>query len=106
MSAVLLYVTTGTEAEAETIGRALVEARLAACANILPGMRSVFRWEGALQTGQECVLILKTVPALAARATAAVLAHHSYDCPCVLQLPVQDGNPDFLAWIAAETGSS
>ncbi|MEQ8344605.1 MAG: divalent-cation tolerance protein CutA [Sneathiellaceae bacterium] len=106
MTAVLLYVTTDSVAEAEAIGRALVEARLAACANILPGMRSVFRWEGEVQTGAECVLILKTQPALAARATAAVVAAHSYDCPCVLQLPVQGGNPAFLDWIAAETAES
>ena len=103
MDAALLYVTTESEAEAEAIGRQLVEARLAACANILPGMRSVFHWEGAVQTGEECVLILKTVPALVERATEAVRKAHSYDCPCVLVLPVQGGNRGFLDWIATET---
>lgn len=101
---VLLYVTTENEAEAERIGRTLVEARLAACANILPGMRSVFRWQGAVQTGAECVLVLKTRGELAEAATAAVTAAHSYDCPCVLVLPVQGGHRPFLDWIAAETG--
>lgn len=106
MDAVLLYVTAEDEAEAERVGRALVEARLAACANIIPGMRSVYRWEGRVQSGQECVLILKTVRALVGRATEAVKAAHSYDCPCILVLPVQGGNPAFLDWIAAETGSA
>ncbi len=105
MEAVLLYVTTEDEAEAEAIGRRVVEARLAACANILPGMRSVFHWDGAVQTGRECVLILKTRTDLAERATEAVKAAHSYDCPCVLQLPVQGGNRGFLDWIAAETAT-
>lgn len=99
---VLLYVTTENEAEAERIGRALVERRLAACANILPAMRSVFRWQGAVQTGNECVLILKTRRELAEAATAAVAEGHSYDCPCVLVLPIQGGHAPFLDWIAAE----
>lgn len=104
MDAVLLYVTTADEAEAERLGRAVVEARLAACANILPGMRSIYRWQGKIESGQECVLILKTRPELAQRAIEAVKAGHSYETPCTLVLPVQGGNPAFLNWIAAETG--
>ena len=95
--------TAGSEDEARRIGRELVLARLAACANILPGMKSIYRWEGELQEDQEVVLIAKTtgdrVPAL----TEKVRSIHSYDCPCVVTLPVAGGNPDFLEWIAAET---
>lgn len=99
----LLYVTTPNSEEAERIGGQLVEERLAACANILPAMTSVYRWQGALQKDHEAVLILKTRAELADRATARVLALHSYDCPCVMALDVAGGNPAFLDWITVET---
>ena len=100
----LIYVTASDEAEAESIGRRIVEERLAACANILPGMRSLYWWEGALETGAETVLILKTRRDLAEQAVERVKALHSYDCPCAIVLPVAGGNPAYLDWIGAETG--
>jgi periplasmic divalent cation tolerance protein len=99
----LIYVTASDNTEAETIGHAMVEERLAACANIIPGMRSLYWWEGRLETGAETVLILKTRRDLAERAVERVKALHSYDCPCALVLPIQAGNPAYLNWIGAET---
>jgi periplasmic divalent cation tolerance protein len=100
-----VYATASDEAEAERIGRTVVAERLAACANVLPGMRSVFWWQGKLEAGREAVLILKTsesrLPALIAR----VKELHSYDCPCIEALEVKDGNPDFLAWVERETNA-
>ncbi len=100
----LIYITTDGPEEARAIGRALVEARLAACANVLGPMTSIFRWEGAVQEGEEAVLIVKTTAALVDALTAKVRELHSYDCPCIVALPVDGGNPAFLDWITAETG--
>jgi periplasmic divalent cation tolerance protein len=101
---VLLYCTSASVAEAEAIAEKVVAARLAACANIIPGMRSVYWWQGKLEKGEEAVLILKTRADLVAAATAAVKAAHSYSVPCVLPLSVgEGGNPDYTAWLLAET---
>jgi periplasmic divalent cation tolerance protein len=85
------------------IGRALVEERLAASANALPGVRSVYRWKGTVQEAAEALLVVKTasdrVPALAAR----VRDLHPYELPAVVALPVVDGSADYLDWIAAES---
>lgn len=99
----LLYVTAGDANAAKALGRALVEARLAACANVLPAMTSVYRWQGALEEAREAVLIVKTRSELVERATAFLLERHDYDCPCVVALPLIGGNPAFLAWIGEET---
>lgn len=106
MSACLVYVTTSGEGEAETIGRAVVEERLAACANIIPGMRSIYWWQGQIDRGDEAVLILKTRAELVARLTERVKALHSYTVPCVVALPIQAGNTAFLDWIEAETAAA
>ncbi|MEE2971035.1 MAG: divalent-cation tolerance protein CutA [Pseudomonadota bacterium] len=103
MTQCLIYMTASNDAEARAIARILVQERLAACVNILAGMRSVYRWEGEIQEESEIVLIAKTrrdrVPALTDRVTEI----HSYDCPCVVAIPIDGGNPDFLDWIDAET---
>lgn len=103
MTAVFVYVTAGSEAEAAAIGRAVVEERLAACANILPVIRSLYWWDGAVQDSAEAALILKSTDAQAEALTARIRALHAYDCPCVVVLPITGGNPDFLAWLAEET---
>ncbi len=100
----LLYVTCASEAEAERVAEAVVGARLAACANIIPGMRSLYWWQDKLERGSETVLILKTRPDLVAAATAAVQAAHSYSVPCVLPIPTgPGGNADYRAWLAEQT---
>lgn len=103
MTACFCYITAGSRDEALAIGRALVEARLAACGNVLDGMTSVYHWQGAIEQANEAVLIVKTRAELVEPLTERVRALHSYDCPCVVALPITDGNPDYLAWIDAET---
>lgn len=103
MQGCMIYITTETEEEAERIASHAIEERLAACANIIPGMKSVFRWEGKIQTGEEIILILKSRMDLLGRITDRVAELHSFSCPCIVALPIADGNPEFLQWIEDET---
>ena len=103
MAQSLVYMTTESAAEAERIGRALVAERLAACVNIIDGMRSIYWWEGEIQQSGEAILIAKTRAALVDKLTARVGELHEYDCPCVVSLAIDGGNPAFLDWIDAET---
>jgi len=103
MSYRFVYMTTGSREEARRIGRTLVEERLAACVNILDGMQSLYWWDGAVQDGQETVLIAKTRTVLLERLTERVRGLHSDRCPCVVALPIEGGNPAFLQWIGEET---
>lgn len=103
MNFCFVYVTAGSADEARKIGRVLVEERLAACANIIDGMHSIYRWEGDIQEDAECVLIAKTREAHVAALIERVKALHSYSCPCIVTLPVLGGNPDYLAWLESET---
>ena len=98
-----VYITTESLDEALAIGKALVEERLAACANVLEGVHSIYWWQGAVQEDREALLILKTRAALVDRLIERVKALHSYDCPCVVALPIEAGNPDYLAWVEKET---
>lgn len=99
----IVYVTCGTVNEALKIGDAVVRERLAACANVIEGMRSLFWWEGEVQEETETVLLLKTRAENVPDLTARVRALHGYDVPCVVEIPLGRGNPDYLAWIAAES---
>ena len=103
MSAVWLYLTAAERGEAEAIARTLVEERLAACANVLGDIRSFYWWEGEVQDEPEVAFVAKTRPELVDAVVARVKEMHSYSCPCVVALPIAGGNPDFLAWIEAET---
>jgi len=98
------YVTTKDQTEAEAIGRMLVEKRLAACVNIVPGMQSIYRWKGAVETSQECVLILKTTEKQQEKITTVIKALHSAECPCVVFLPLEGGHEPFLKWIGENVG--
>jgi periplasmic divalent cation tolerance protein len=100
---VFVYTTYPSIVEAETAGRALVEQRLAACVNILPGMVSHYRWEGRVERGEEVVMLIKTRAALAERVRAAVKATHSYTTPAILVLPIESIDQTYLAWLLAET---
>jgi periplasmic divalent cation tolerance protein len=101
---VFIYVTAPSAEQAKSIGRTLVEERLAACVNILEGMTSFFWWEGKIDEGHEAVLIAKTRAPLCDAVVDRVRALHGYSCPCVVALPLVGGNPAFLEWIASETG--
>jgi periplasmic divalent cation tolerance protein len=104
--AVLVYVTYPDVEAAERTGAALVESGLAACVNILPGMVSIYVWEGARQRDAEAVMIVKTRAALADRVVAETLQRHPYDTPAVLVLPVEGGSPRYLDWIFGQTADS
>lgn len=103
MPQTLVYVTASSRDEALTIARVAVEERLAACANVLSPITSIYWWEGKVQEEGEVSFILKTRADLVPALTARIKALHSYTCPCVVALPISAGNPDFLAWIDAET---
>lgn len=103
MSQRFIYVTTSNKEEARRIGRALVESRLAACVNILDGMNSMYWWEGKVQDEFETVLIAKTREELVEPLIEKVKGLHGYTCPCVVALPIVQGNPAYLDWIDSET---
>ena len=103
MSAIFAYITTADRDEAHRIGKALVESRLAACANILPDMHSIYRWEGRLEEARECVLIVKSDAHQAEAIVRKVRELHGFACPCVAIFPVTGGNPDYLDWIRRES---
>ena len=100
----MIYVTTKDSDEARRIGKHLVQNQLAACVNIFDQMNSIYVWDGKLQDDHEAVMIAKTVEDKVPSVIEAVRQLHSYTCPCVLALPVGDGNPDFLAWISEQVG--
>jgi periplasmic divalent cation tolerance protein len=101
--AVFVYTTYPSIVEAEAAGRALVGRRLAACVNILPGMVSLYWWQGKIDRGDEVVMIIKTRASLVEPVRAAVRQMHSYSTPAILVLPVEHVDPDYHAWIVAET---
>lgn len=103
MSVAFVYVTAATPEEAAAIGRDCVGERLAACANVLPGITSIYRWQGKVEEATELALILKTKVELIDALTARIKAIHSYECPCVVALPVAGGNAGFLDWVRQET---
>ena len=103
--AVFVYTTYPSLVEAERAGRSLVERRLCACVNILPGMVSYYWWQGALERGDEVVMIIKTRAALADAVRAAVKEMHSYTTPAVLVMPIESVDADYEAWIMRETAS-
>ncbi len=98
----MVYITCGSRDEATAIARAIVGERLAACANILDAMRSVYWWEGKVTEDEETVLIFKTSAEKVRALTERVVALHSYDLPCVVEIPLGGGgNAAYLDWIAA-----
>jgi periplasmic divalent cation tolerance protein len=101
--AVFVYTTYPAIVEAEAAGRTLVERRLCACVNILPGMVSLYWWQGKIDRGDEVVMIIKTRASLAEAVRAAVRQMHSYTTPAILVLPIESVDPDYHAWIVAET---
>jgi periplasmic divalent cation tolerance protein len=101
--AVFVYTTYPSLVEAEKAGRAVVEKRLCACVNILPGMVSHYWWDGAVERGEEVVMIIKTRASLSGEVSAAVKAMHSYSTPAILVLPIESVEETYLRWILAET---
>lgn len=98
-------VTCENQAQAEKVARGLLDKHLAACVNILPGAKSLYWWQGKIEETAECVLIIKTREANLGDLTAEVKRLHSYSVPEVIAFRIEGGNPDYLRWLADETGS-
>jgi periplasmic divalent cation tolerance protein len=101
---VLVYTTFPDETTALAVGEALVRDKLAACVNVIPGMRSVYAWKGAVEQGAEVVGIVKTREGLEEAVRAALKERHPYETPIVLFIGVSGGDQDTLDWLMAETG--
>ena len=101
--ACLLYVTTGNLEEAQHIARELLQEQRIACANVIPGMRSYYTWQGQMEEEQECILLLKTRMSLQAAVRARVAELHSYEVSAILTISLADGHVPFMDWIAEET---
>lgn len=99
----ILYVTCPNESSAEKISLILLNERLVACSNILPGMKSTYWWQGKIETAQEVVLILKTRKSLFQNCSKIIKDNHPHSTPCILEIPIMEGNPDYLYWLSAET---
>lgn len=99
----LLYCTCPDADTASRIARALVESRLAACVNIVPGLRSFYRWQGAIQDEAECLLLIKTQAARIAPVTESIRALHPYELPEVIAVPVVAGLAPYLDWVRDST---
>jgi periplasmic divalent cation tolerance protein len=99
---IVVFTTCASAPEAETIARALVEKRLAACVNILAGARSIYRWRGAIEDGAEVLLVIKSRRDLFDELRSEIEKLHSYETPEVLALEVTAVSPAYLAWLDAE----
>lgn len=100
---VVCFSTAASVEEAEKIAKALVEEQLAACVNLFPGVRSIYRWQGQVEDGAEIFLVIKTQRHLVDALIRRVRALHSYSVPEVIALPIVAGSPDYLAWLADST---
>lgn len=91
---------------AHALAARLVEARVAACVNILAPCRSVYRWQGVVEDASEVPLLIKTTAARYAALEAEIRAHHPYEVPEVIAVPIVQGLPEYLSWVAAETDTN
>ena len=97
----VVFCTAGSEVEAAGIARALVDRRLAACVNVLPGVNSTYRWQGVVRTDAEWLLIVKTSRDRFEEVRVAIRELHSYEIPEIVMLDIEDGDAAYLAWIDA-----
>lgn len=102
--AIVIFVTASSEEEARTLARKLVDSRLVACANVVPGLQSLFHWKGNVEEAKEVLLILKSRAELFDRVEQRVRELHSYEVPEIIALPILQGSAPYLAWINEETG--
>jgi periplasmic divalent cation tolerance protein len=100
---VTVFCTCGSEEEGVRIARLLVEGRLAACASLIPGVRSIYHWQGAVEDSAEVLLVIKTRRQLFESLRKAIEGAHSYQTPEIIAVPVVDGAPAYLEWLDHET---
>lgn len=103
--AVFVYTTFPSVVEAEDTGRNLLEGGVAACVNILPGMISYYRWQGAIERAEEVVMIIKTRASLAEDVRVIVKQMHSYSAPAILVIPIESVDQTYFEWLLAETAA-
>lgn len=103
---VVVFVTVGNSEDAARIGRAVVEERLAACANIIPQIRSLYWWKGEICDEQETLLIMKTPSSMFPTLKQRVRELHTYELPEIIAMPVSEGLPEYLDWVAGSTGKN
>lgn len=104
MNAILIYVMTGNKSEAEKIAAHLLERNLVACANLYDGVSSMYCWQGKVEKGQECAMIVKTTAERFEDVEAEIVKLHSYECPCIVSWTLEKGHSPYLEWIADNTG--
>ncbi len=102
-SEVVVFVTAATAEQAERLGRIILESRLAACVNVLHGIRSIFRWEDKINVENECLMLIKTTLERYPELEAVIRRHHSYTIPEIIALPVIAGSAPYLGWVRDET---
>ena len=102
--ALVVLCTAPTVEVAAALARALVEARLAACGNVVPGLRSIYRWQGRVEDQPEVLLVLKTTRERLPALRDELVRRHPYEVPEVLALPVEAGSGTYLEWLAAQVG--
>ncbi|MCE3233270.1 MAG: hypothetical protein K0R98_1527 [Rickettsiaceae bacterium] len=95
----VIYITHGSKIEALQLSTALVNENLVACANIIENMTSIYKWDGQIKQEAEAIIIAKTSDNLVASVIKRAKELHSYDCPAILSIKVDDGNKDFLKWV-------
>lgn len=96
---ILMHCTTPDLGSGEVIAQALVEEHLAACVNFLPGVTSIFRWEGKVEREQECLLIIKTTESQFEKVKECILARHPYDVAEIIAMPITHASADYLKWL-------
>ena len=99
MNFFLTYITTKNEKEALTLANLAIQKNLAACGNIFPNMKSIYKWQNKLQNDNETLLILKTNSNKYPLLEKLILEKHSYEVPCILKIPISDGNKEYLKWV-------
>ena len=102
MEPVLLYITASNREEAISLSHELVNDRLVACANIVDHALSLYWWQGQIEHNPEALILAKTLASHVGHVTAMVKKLHSYDCPCVVAVPILGGNPDYIKWLRGE----
>ncbi|MEM5812337.1 MAG: divalent-cation tolerance protein CutA [Candidatus Aenigmatarchaeota archaeon] len=95
----IAYVTAKNAQEARKIGETVIKEKIAACANIIPSIESVYWWNGKIEKGKESLIILKTKKSLVKKLVKRIIEIHSYEVPCIEIIPVVDGNKDYFNWI-------
>src|SRR5262245_28968690 len=98
---IVILSTCATAEEAEKLARELVDARLAACVNLIPRMRSYFRWKGAVETAEECLLVIKTSRSLFDSVRLVLEKSHTYEVPEMIALQIVEGSENYLNWMQA-----